>query len=39
MGSGWAWNLHEETVGAKAILSAAGLETAKKVEETEENIR
>ena len=30
MGSGWAWIQLEETVWAEAILSAAGLETAKK---------
>ena len=34
VGSGWAWNRHEETAGAEAILSAAGLETAKKQKRT-----
>ena len=31
---GWAWNRHEETAGTEAILSAAGLETAKKPKRT-----
>ena len=34
VGSGWAWNQHEEMAGAKAILSAAGLEMAKKQKRT-----
>ena len=29
MGSGWAWNLLEETARAEASLSAAGLELPK----------
>ena len=34
MGSGWAWNRLEEIARAEAILSAAGLETAKKLKRT-----
>ena len=34
VGSGWAWNQHEETAGAKENLSDAGLETAKKQKRT-----
>ena len=34
VGSGWAWNLHEETAGAEEILSDAGLELAKKQKRT-----